>query len=57
MLQTDKWVYNPETKVITISQNGEFNLQIGEANWVVIKVEVGSGKTDQSSGTESNKDV
>lgn len=45
MFQADKWTYNPETKVITISQNGEFNLQIGEANWVVIKVEVESGST------------
>jgi hypothetical protein len=45
MLQTEKWTYNPETRVITISQNGEFNLQIGEANWVVIKVEVGSAST------------
>lgn len=40
---------------MTITQNGEFNLQIGEANWVVIKVEVVD--ENKSNGTEPNQEV
>lgn len=56
-MENKKWTWDPEKREVVIHENGDYMLGISETQYVTVRVEVGSGKTDQSSGTESNKDV